>query len=214
MHDESGRADRGGAGGGGTVAEAVPVERPQTVLLSHIHRTRDFRCAKSERIHKFFEEECPNLLGHNYCRVFVLPNPDDASEVWGFYSLSPSALARSRTTGSEQKRIPLGIAVPMMLIGFMGRHDDAPNGLGTSLIVDAARRVYLNSDLAAWGLMLDSEGGQKNAKLWEWYQKRGFVAAKHDPDSKREPNPNGGVMYAALKKLIPELSSAQLKPHR
>jgi hypothetical protein len=87
----------------------------------------------------------------------------------------------------------------MMLIGFMGRHDGAPQGLGESLIVDAARRVYLNPDLAAWGLMLDSEGGPDNIKLWEWYRRQGFTPAKADPKL--------GVMYAPLKKLIPELSA-------
>jgi hypothetical protein len=46
--------------------------------------------------------------------------------------------------------------------------------------------------------MLDAEGGPKNAKLWEWYQKQGFKPAKNEPEKL-------GVMYAPLVKLIPEL---------
>jgi len=80
----------------------------------------------------------------------------------------------------------------------MGRHDDAPRGLGNALLVDAARRVYLNFDIAAWGLMLDSEGGP-GTKLWEWYKKQGFTPAKGEKP---------GVMYAPLKRLIAELGGA------
>jgi hypothetical protein len=191
MHDESGATDCGGDERGGANPEAVRVERPKTVLLSESHRIADFRCAKSERINGFFRKECPEYLAHNYCRVFVFPNPADEREVWGFYTLSPSLLLRKQATNQDQKRIPPGLPVPMMLIGFMGRHDGAERGLGEALIVDAARRVCVNPDLAAWGLMLDSEGGPNNAKLWAWYQEQGFRAAKTDP---QKPDPNRGVM--------------------
>jgi hypothetical protein len=60
-------------------------------------------------------------MANNYCRVFILPNPDDHTEVWGFYSLSPSLLSRGTATGSDQKRVPKGLPIPMALIGFMGR---------------------------------------------------------------------------------------------
>jgi len=38
----------------------------------------------------------------------------------------------------------------MVRIGFMGRDNAAPKGLGAGLIVDAARRVHRNADIAAW----------------------------------------------------------------
>ena len=90
-----------------------------------------------------------------------------------------------------------------MLIGFMGKHDGTETGLGESLLVDAARRVYMNRDLAAWGLILESEGGPENARLWAWYQKQGFKPARVTKE-----NPNPRLMYAApLQDLIPELAS-------
>lgn len=146
------------------------------------------------------------MLALNYCRVFILPNPQDRTEIWGFYTLSTSLIPRARTTGSDQRRIPEGIPVPMVLIGYMGRHDGADPGLGLGsiLILDAARRVYLNPDLAAWGLMLDSEGGPNRAGLWEWYKKQGFTPAKDEKGAIADPT--RGVMYASLKKLIPELN--------
>lgn len=66
----------------------------------------------------------------------------------------------------------------MALIGYMGRYDQSTKGLGEALLVDAARRIHRNSDMLAWGLMLDSENGPKNPKLWSWYQSQGFIPAK------------------------------------
>ena len=126
----------------------------------------------------FFAKECLELLPANYCRVFVYENPDDPAEIWGFYTLSASQIARAATTGSEQKRIPGGLPVPMVRIGFMGRSDRAPAGLGSALIVDAARRVSRVKDIAVWGLCLDADGGPENAPLWRWYLRNGFTPAR------------------------------------
>jgi hypothetical protein len=137
------------------------------------------------------------LTDHNYCRVFILANPADKTEVFGFYTLSPSCFPRSNATGSEQKRIPGGIPVPMMLLGFMGRSDGAPKGLGAALVAEAARRVHQSTDLAAWGLTLEAEGG-RDTRLWDWYKKIGFVPAKITPASPTPP----GLMYAPLRRLF------------
>ncbi len=143
----------------------------------------------------FFRKECLELLPANYCRVFVYENPNDSAEIWGFYTLSASQIARASTTGSEQKRIPGGLPVPMVRIGFMGRSDCAPCGLGSALIVDAARRVERVRDIAVWGLCLDADGGPENSALWRWYLKQGFTPAK----AAEYPS----LMYGALKKFIP-----------
>jgi hypothetical protein len=117
--------------------------------------------------------------------------------VWGYYTLSPTALKRNLSTGSDQKRIPGGLPIPMILIGYMGRDDNAEKGTGAALIVDAARRVSGNQDIPAWGLMLDSEGGPGNAKLWNWYKEQGFTPAKAEREGE-----TSGVMYGALKKFL------------
>ena len=200
MHEGPGGADRGESAWGNVAPELVrQQEALATVPLSACHRTADFVCGKSTRVATFFRDECPHLIRHNYCRVFILPCPDDPSEVWGFYTISPSLLFRGAATGSDQKRVPKGLPIPMALIGFMGRHDSAPLGLGAGLIVDAARRIFRSHDFAAWGLMLDSEGGLTNKKLWDWYIAQGFTPAK---DTQRPT-----AMYGALKKFLPELQT-------
>jgi hypothetical protein len=78
----------------------------------------------------------------------------------------------------------------------MGRDDSAPEGFGSSLVIDAARRVHRNGDIAAWGLVLESDGGQGNPKLWNWYKEQGFKPC-------RDANPNS--MYGPLSAFLPEL---------
>ncbi|MFO1086284.1 MAG: hypothetical protein U1E21_17140 [Reyranellaceae bacterium] len=202
MHDESRLADAGSAAGGSNVAGSHQEEPLATVPLAEQHRVADFRCSKSQRINDFFAKECPLFLKNNYCRVFVLANPDDPTDIWGYYTLSPSLLLRAHSTNSDQRKVPSGLPIPMVRIGFMGRSDSAPKGLGSALIVDAARRVHRNRDLAAWGLMLDAEGGP-GTKLWTWYLEQGFMQA----DAKN--NTQSGVMYGALKKFLPELQQQQ-----
>jgi len=167
MHAEPGEPVRGEQAGGGPTAEAVRLEPLRTVLLNDKHRCGDFVCSKSERVTNFFSKERHLLVPQNYCRVFILPNPTDPTHIWGFYTLSPSVLVRSRSHNREQRHVPPGLPIPMILIGFMGKQDGTKKGLGEALIVDAARRVQRNPDIPAWGLMLDAEGGPDNPKLWQ-----------------------------------------------
>lgn len=66
----------------------------------------------------------------------------------------------------------------MARIGFMGRADAASKGLGSGLLLDAARRVRRNLDIGACGLVLESEGGSNNHKLYSWYQAQGFKVCR------------------------------------
>jgi hypothetical protein len=151
-------------------------------------------------VNDFFRLNCAELIRADYCRVFVLPNPQKSSQVWGFYTLSPSGLGRKNITGSDQKRTPGGLPVPLILVGFMGKHLDAPAEFGESVIIDAARRASRNPDIPSWGLILESDGGQENGKLWKWYQDQGFTPTK-DPEYPR-------LMYASYKRLLPEWQTA------
>jgi hypothetical protein len=129
-----------------------------------------------------------------YTRVFVLPSPDNPAEIWGYYTLSPTELARGEITGSDQKRVPKGIPVPLQRIGFMGRHDGAPQGVGAGLIHDAALRVF--REASGWGLTLDVENGFANVNLTGWYERVGFARAKT----------LSGKMYGPLQRFLPQLA--------
>jgi hypothetical protein len=196
MHDESREADNGDPGS--IQVDADIVQAPLvTVPLSSLHKTDLFTCSRSSRVQRFFSNEAVRLVPH-YCRAFIATDPEDAAIVWGYYTLSASQLHKANLSGTDEKRVTtryMGYPAPMVRIGFLGRDDRATKGLGSVLLVDAAIRVSRNPDIAAWGLVLDCEGGQENKTLWAWYLKRGFKACR-DPSSPR-------AMYAPLSAFLP-----------
>src|SRR5882762_1295339 len=128
MHTETSAADAIDYRGGGTTPEALRQEPLVTVPLAETHRIEDFSCSKSERVGSFLQKEAPALMAANYCRVFILPNPDDGSKVWGYYTLSSAILQKRQMSGSDERRAPFGLDAPVVRIGFMGRDDTAPKG--------------------------------------------------------------------------------------
>jgi hypothetical protein len=174
----------------------IEAEEPlATVRLNPTHRTRDFACAKSERVTKFLRDQASLWVEQRYCGAFILPNPEDPTGILGYYTLSQYYLARDEMSNKIRSKQLLS-NVPLALIGFMGKQDGTETGIGAALIVDAARRVYRQLDIPARGLALEPEGGVSNAKLWNWYKSAGFKPAKTIP----------GLMYAPFENLIPELT--------
>ncbi len=112
-----------------------------SVALSAKHETDKFCCTKSLRVQSFLRSECRQLIEQNYCRVFVIEDPSTAARVLGYYTLSASVIARDNLSNRHQRHAPRGIPVPMVLLGFMGKDDGAPQGMGAALIVEAARRI-------------------------------------------------------------------------
>src|SRR5436190_1855696 len=140
MHEEPSEADAVDSQGGGDASHNGEEEPLATVGLSDEHKTADFICANSERVTNFFKTEALVLVPGNYCRVFILQSPDDPTVVWGYYTLSAALLYKDSLSGSDEKKSVknyFGYPVPMIRIGFMGRDDEAPKGLGSALIVDA-----------------------------------------------------------------------------
>jgi hypothetical protein len=200
MHDESATADAISHSGSGAYPRDISAEELITVALAVNHRTDLFICDKSPRVAGFFVGEGTKFIRENICRVFVAPNPDDADRILGFYTLSADGIPRERCSNSHEKKVGKlvkGYPVPMARIGFMGRDDASPRGFGSSLLVDAARRAW-TSPIAAWGVILEPEGGQAgNPKLWSWYLEQGFRPCRNSATS----------VYAPIKSLVPELQS-------
>jgi hypothetical protein len=202
MHDESAASDESGPRRSGASTHAANAEPLKTIPIGLEHRTGDFRCAKSARVAEFFTREMPTYVRRGYCRIFVFPDPADPTRIWGYYTLSTSELHRDNLPRSQRDRTIGGLPVPLMRIGFMGRDDTAPPGLGVELIVDAARRVHQSETTTAWGLILDAEGGPANAKLFSWYRDTvGFTAIRNADGA------DTGAMWCPLRRLLPELQT-------
>ena len=141
----------------------------------------------------------PRLVRAAYTKVFVYQNPDDPNQIWGYYTLSPAGIRYNDLSGSQKRRVPGSIPVPVARIGFLARDDRAPAKLGAGLLVDAARRVLRSDAMTAWGVILEPDGGSlANPRLWNWYQdKMGFTPIKD------EQGEETGSMYCPLVRLIP-----------
>jgi hypothetical protein len=173
------------------------------VALDAAHRVSEFVCKRSARVTNFLRNDAASYVAANYSRVFILPDPNNAAVIWGYYTLSATSMPYAEMTGSQQKKVPNviqpGIPAPLALLGYMGRDSDkTESGFGEAIIVDAARRVYHSRDIAAWGIILDAEN--RAPDLMKWYEGLGF---------KVKAVPSGtvtGVMWAPLSNLIPELN--------
>ena len=194
-----GEPERGGATGSGDVAPVADTPL-KTVPIRPEHRTADFRCGNSPRVQGFFSREMPRYTALGYCRVLILPDPADPTGIWGYYTLSPGQIEPIGLTSTQRRQAINGIPVPLMRVGFMGRDDRAPKGLGEALLVDAARRVYRSEDTAAWGLILDAEGGSANPKLFGWYRDTMKFTPIRDAGGGET-----GELYCPLRRLLPEL---------
>jgi hypothetical protein len=108
-------------------------------------------------------------------------------------------LQPEKLTNTQRRRVIGSIPVSMMRVGFMGRDDRAPPGLGGVLLIDAARRVHRSEDTNAWALTLDAEGGPSNTGLFTRYKRIGFIALRDAEGAET------GAMYCPLDSLLPEL---------
>lgn len=169
-----------GIHGGSSKGSSSLAEALVTVPLDlNTHNLKDLACARSDRVRAFVQERHVEFIEKGYCKVFVLPSPDDPAKVWGFYTLSPGLVEKPDMLNRDQRSAIQGLPIPMFLVGYLGRDDGCSKELklGGVLIRDAALRVSINPDIACWGLYLDAE----NEQLAKWYQERMlFRATKSD----------------------------------
>ena len=195
MSQQSEAAIAGDIGRGGA-SQAIKEESLATTALSPLHRVSDFICSRSERVTRFLQTQASRWVEQRLCGAFVFPDPNDPTRIWGFYTLSQYVLTRDDMRRADRDQA-LVSSVPMALIGFMGKQDGTPRGLGAALVIDAATRAYRHADIPAWGIAVEPEGGTGNEKLWNWYREIGFIPAKTKPS----------LMYAPYASLIPDLKS-------
>jgi hypothetical protein len=77
----------------------------QPIFGHVVERRGDEYCEVDHNLNDFFRADCPELVRTNYCRVFVLPNPNRVSQIWGFYTLfrTKPAFAQSQQPQFAQR---------------------------------------------------------------------------------------------------------------
>lgn len=196
MHDESEKTVEGDPRGG-EIAPAVGLRSLGTTLLTAAFNLKFFT-SRSERVQRFIREDAFRYMQKRYANVFVWPHPDDATRILGFYTLSPCSIERAEMANRFQRRSVSieGIPVPMALIGYMGKAQDAPKGFGATLVYDAALRLSQPQDLPVWGIALHPE----NEELAKWYDSLNFERGR----VWQKDRTHRLVMYAPLVTLLPK----------
>ncbi len=196
MHDEPKGADGSAQGGNQANTGIAPEDPLSTIPLSADHDVSGFLCTRSNNVKEFLTKTATNWVLARCSRVFIFPNPDNPKQIWGYYSLSASVIAPAALGPGHAGKLPR-ILTPMALLGYMGRHDEAPKGLGAGLVHDAALRVSRAGEhLGIWGIWLNAE----TEGLIKWYERLGFARAI----PKNPADPPSKQMYAPLEALLPE----------
>jgi len=94
----------------------------------------------------------------------------DSDRVCGFYTLSACHIALPDLPAEMTHKLPPYPAIPAVRIGRLAVDQDSRGqGLGSAMLADAARRV-IESDIAAFALVVDA----KDANAVAFYEHHGF----------------------------------------
>ncbi|MDR2870779.1 MAG: GNAT family N-acetyltransferase [Deferribacteraceae bacterium] len=108
--------------------------------------------------------------------VFAATHTNE-NQVYGYYTLSASAIDLENLPRSIQQRLPRYTSVPATLLGRLAVDKDAQGqGLGTHMLASAVQRV-IDSELA-WAIFV-IKAKDKNAA--GFYQKFGFLPFESAP---------------------------------
>lgn len=198
MHGEPQGADGGVQGGAQQAAGTAGKEPVVSVLLRGDHDVASFDCKKSSNVNRFLKKQAADWQKARLCRVFVVENPQNTKQIWGYYTLCSHVIVTAQMDERHIKGFPP--KVPMAHLGFMGRHYDAAlKGIGPGLLLDMALRVSrARDDMDAWGIWLNAE----TEALVAWYTKMGFERVVPDPRKAAAGEPPPKAMYVQLETLL------------
>lgn len=108
--------------------------------------------------------------------MFVATESADSRVVLGYYTLTSSEVALTDLPPEMTRRIPYP-RVPATLLGRLARHLDAPRGLGSYMLMDAAARALSPDSPASWLMLVDPIDDEAQA----WYEKFGFQILRPFP---------------------------------
>ncbi len=142
--------------------------------LAKHHDRADFSCG-DDALDKYFRTQASQDIRRNTTRVFVAVVE---GKVVGYYTLSAASILRDGLPESQKKKLPR-YPLPAVLLGRLAidtRYQGA--GLGTSLLVDAARRVFRTSEeIGIFALLVDA----KNERAASFYKKLRFFELLDTP---------------------------------
>ena len=145
--------------------------------LARWHDRSQFACGV-EALDRYIRQQASADARRRVARVFIA-RVGEGNEVAGFYTLSAGGIERETMPPEVAKRLPR-YPVPVALIGRLAVDRRwGGQGLGSSLVADAFRRVVRASEsLAVYAVVVDA----KDERASRFYERLGFIRL---PDSER-----------------------------
>ena len=154
----------------------MPPFHIEALLSSHGRAT--FRCG-NDRIDKYFRETVMQDVKRGYAKGFVAIETD-TGKLAGFYALASSSIPLTEVPDDLKKKLPRYPTVPVVLIGWLGRHVDFKGrGLGDVLLFDAIKTIA-TAPIASHAIIVDAIDDDAA----EFYHGYGFVNLAADSTSR------------------------------
>jgi len=133
------------------------------------NREREEFCCGVEALDRYFHRQVSQDIRRRLTACYVALC-GDSERICGFYTLSACHIALPDLPAEIIRKLPPYPVIPAVRIGRLAVDQDfRRQGLGSAMLVDAARRV-IESDIAAFALIVDA----KDADAVAFYEHHGF----------------------------------------
>ena len=159
------------------------------------NRPRDLFCSGVEALDRYFHRQVSQDIRRRLTACYVALC-GDSERICGFYTLSACHIALPDLPAEVTRKLPPYPALPAVRIGRLAVDQDfRGQGLGSAMLVDAARRV-IESDIAAFALIVDA----KDAQAVAFYEHHGL--SRLDAEGARR------TLFIPLKGIAARLTQA------
>jgi GNAT superfamily N-acetyltransferase len=147
-------------------------------LESH-HDRAGFTCAV-ESLDRYFRTQASQDVRRKANGVFVLVDPRERKEIFGYYTLCATALSQGDVPVAARRHIPRYPLVSATLVGRLAvAATRQGQGLGALLLADAVQRAYTSASSVGSSMLVVDAISERAAAF---YEANGFVRL---PDSLR-----------------------------
>ena len=156
------------------------------------NRARGLFCCGVEALDRYFHRQVSQDIRRRLTACYIALSGDSEC-ICGFYTLSACHIALPDLPAEITRRLPPNPAVPAVRIGRLAVDQSfRGQGIGSAMLVDAARRV-IESDIAAFALVVDA----KDADAVAFYEHHGF--------SRLDVEGEGRTLFIPLKGIAAQL---------
>ena len=147
--------------------------------LNDDHNRSAFQCG-IEALDNYLKKLAKQDIKRRISRVFVATQPDDSSQILGYYTLSALSIHLNELPEALARKLPRN-PIPAALIGRLAVSQHAQGyGIGKMLLVNAIKRTLaVSGDIAIYAMVVDAI----NDEARSFYEKFCFIGLS--PNSNR-----------------------------